>query len=102
MNKEKVASFKANLFFLGLPIPSGYHKLKRYPPINLKEVPAMAKINISDNIFAFIPITTQTILGSHVQNKVKPFVLSMPDNRFWALGECVGKAWQEGKGLKKD
>ena len=27
----------------------------------------MAKINISDKIFAFVPITTQTILGSHVQ-----------------------------------
>ncbi|MBN1572707.1 MAG: flavin reductase family protein [Deltaproteobacteria bacterium] len=33
--------------------------------------------------------------------KVKPFVLSMPDNRFWVLGDCVGRAWQEGKGFKK-
>jgi flavin reductase (DIM6/NTAB) family NADH-FMN oxidoreductase RutF len=29
--------------------------------------------------------------------KIKPFVLSMPDNRFWSLGTCVGKAWHEGK-----
>ena len=29
----------------------------------------MAKTDISDKIFAFVPITTQTILGSHVQGK---------------------------------
>ena len=40
--------------------------------------------------------------GAPDPDKIKPFVLSMPDNRFWALGECVGKAWQEGKGLKKE
>ena len=32
--------------------------------------------------------------------KVKPFVLSMPDNGFWALGQCLGRAWHEGKALK--
>ncbi|MEW6261825.1 MAG: flavin reductase family protein [Thermodesulfobacteriota bacterium] len=39
--------------------------------------------------------------GAPDPEKVKPFVLSMPDNRFWALGECVGRAWQAGKALKK-
>ena len=29
----------------------------------------MAKTDISDKIFAFVPITTQTILGSHVQGR---------------------------------
>ena len=29
----------------------------------------MAKMNISDKIFAFVPITTQTILGSYVKGK---------------------------------
>jgi flavin reductase (DIM6/NTAB) family NADH-FMN oxidoreductase RutF len=29
--------------------------------------------------------------------KIKPFVLTMPDNRFWAIGESLGKAWHEGK-----
>jgi flavin reductase (DIM6/NTAB) family NADH-FMN oxidoreductase RutF len=33
--------------------------------------------------------------------KMKPFVLSMPDNRFWGLGDCVGRAWHEGKSFKK-
>ena len=30
-----------------------------------------------------------------------PFVLSMPDNRFWRLGEPIGKAWSSGKDLIK-
>ena len=29
--------------------------------------------------------------------KIKPFVLSMPDNRFWSLGATIGKAWHAGK-----
>ena len=33
--------------------------------------------------------------------KIKPFVLTMPDNRFWAIGECLGKAWHEGKEFRK-
>ena len=32
--------------------------------------------------------------------KINPFVLTMPDNRFWAIGECVGHAWKDGKALK--
>jgi flavin reductase (DIM6/NTAB) family NADH-FMN oxidoreductase RutF len=33
--------------------------------------------------------------------KVRPFVLTMPDNRFWAIGESVGNAWNAGKSLRK-
>ncbi len=33
--------------------------------------------------------------------KIKPFTLTMPDNRYWALGSCVGKAWHAGKALKR-
>jgi flavin reductase (DIM6/NTAB) family NADH-FMN oxidoreductase RutF len=33
--------------------------------------------------------------------KIHPFLLSMPDNRFWDLGDCVGRAWHEGKSFKK-
>ena len=33
--------------------------------------------------------------------KIKPFVLTMPDNRFWAIGESLGKAWHEGKEFRK-
>jgi flavin reductase (DIM6/NTAB) family NADH-FMN oxidoreductase RutF len=34
--------------------------------------------------------------------KIKPFVLTMPDNRFWAIGENLGKAWHEGKKFGKN
>ncbi|WP_290920708.1 flavin reductase family protein [Halodesulfovibrio sp.] len=32
--------------------------------------------------------------------KIKPFVLTMPDSRYWEIGRCIGHAWQDGKGLK--
>jgi len=31
--------------------------------------------------------------------KMNPFLLTMPDNRFWSIGECVGRAWNAGKTL---
>lgn len=31
----------------------------------------------------------------------EPFLLTMPDNRYWAMGEQVGRAWHDGKNLKK-
>lgn len=32
--------------------------------------------------------------------KVRPFTLTMPDNRFWAVGEQVGRAWHDGKAIR--
>ena len=34
--------------------------------------------------------------------KYQPLLLTMPDNRYWTLGACVGEAWSVGKTLKKD
>jgi flavin reductase (DIM6/NTAB) family NADH-FMN oxidoreductase RutF len=31
--------------------------------------------------------------------KVNPFTLTMPDNRYWSVGENLGKAWSIGKSL---
>lgn len=28
--------------------------------------------------------------------KIRPFLLTMPDNRFWSVGEKVGNAWKDG------
>ncbi len=33
--------------------------------------------------------------------KMRPFVLTMPDNTYWTLGEAVAKAWQVGKKFKR-
>jgi flavin reductase (DIM6/NTAB) family NADH-FMN oxidoreductase RutF len=32
--------------------------------------------------------------------KINPFTLTMPDNRYWGVGKVVGKAWSDGKKLK--
>jgi len=32
--------------------------------------------------------------------KVNPFTLTMPDNRYWSVGENLGKAWNIGKSIK--
>lgn len=34
--------------------------------------------------------------------KIKPFLLTMPDNRFWSLGDNIGKAWSAGAALLKE
>ena len=33
--------------------------------------------------------------------KLRPFVLTMPDNSYWALGDRIGDAWSMGKMLLK-
>lgn len=32
---------------------------------------------------------------------IYPFVLTMPDNNFWAIGDSVGKAWNAGKAIRR-
>jgi flavin reductase (DIM6/NTAB) family NADH-FMN oxidoreductase RutF len=32
--------------------------------------------------------------------KIDPFTLTMPDNRYWKVGEYAGAAWEAGKSLK--
>jgi len=33
--------------------------------------------------------------------KINPFLLTMPDNRFWSVGESIAKAWNAGKALRE-
>ncbi|MBP8696958.1 MAG: flavin reductase family protein [Syntrophobacterales bacterium] len=33
--------------------------------------------------------------------KLDPLLLTMPDNRYWAVGEFAGNAWEAGKGLRQ-
>jgi flavin reductase (DIM6/NTAB) family NADH-FMN oxidoreductase RutF len=32
---------------------------------------------------------------------IKPFTLTMPDNRYWAVGAPLGKAWSDGRGYRQ-
>jgi flavin reductase (DIM6/NTAB) family NADH-FMN oxidoreductase RutF len=32
--------------------------------------------------------------------KIRPFTLTMPDNRYWEIGHIAGKAWSIGKNMK--
>lgn len=34
--------------------------------------------------------------------KIQPFTLTMPDNRYWTVGECAGRAWGSGKGYAEN
>jgi flavin reductase (DIM6/NTAB) family NADH-FMN oxidoreductase RutF len=34
--------------------------------------------------------------------KIRPFLLTMPDNNYWAIGENIGKAWSAGKKLRRN
>lgn len=32
--------------------------------------------------------------------KIDPFILTMPDNRYWSIGDQAGNAWKDGKSMK--
>jgi flavin reductase (DIM6/NTAB) family NADH-FMN oxidoreductase RutF len=38
--------------------------------------------------------------GAPDVKKVKPFLLTMPDNRYWSVGDHIGRAWSDGKAMK--
>lgn len=39
--------------------------------------------------------------GKQDMKAIGPLLLTMPDNRYWTLGEYAGKAWAEGKDFAK-
>jgi flavin reductase (DIM6/NTAB) family NADH-FMN oxidoreductase RutF len=39
--------------------------------------------------------------GKPDMKKIRPFLLTMPDNNYWAIGENIGKAWSVGKKLQE-
>ncbi|HTZ17733.1 MAG TPA: flavin reductase, partial [Dissulfurispiraceae bacterium] len=34
--------------------------------------------------------------------KINPFLLTMPDNNYWSIGENIAKAWSSGKTIRND
>ncbi|MCG6917194.1 MAG: flavin reductase family protein [Deltaproteobacteria bacterium] len=33
--------------------------------------------------------------------KINPFLLTMPDNGYWSVGELIGRAWSDGESMRK-
>lgn len=50
------------------------------------------------NVYATENVLTN---GAIDPEKLRPFVLTMPDNSYWALGDRIGSAWDIGKALIK-
>jgi flavin reductase (DIM6/NTAB) family NADH-FMN oxidoreductase RutF len=75
-------------------------------PLNI-ECKVAQRVELPTNSFFIAEIVNiycdeKVMTNSHPDAaKIKPFVLTMPDNRFWAIGECLGKAWYEGKKFGK-
>jgi flavin reductase (DIM6/NTAB) family NADH-FMN oxidoreductase RutF len=88
-----------------------YGELKKAPMI--KNCP----LNIECKVFQTVELPTNYFFIGEMINiysedkyltdekpdytKIKPFLLTMPDNTFWALGDSIGQAWSAGKELKE-
>jgi len=83
-----------------------YGDLKSAPMIVICPVTMECKlaqpVELPTNYFFIAEImniyTEQRFLtdGKPDVKKINPFVLTMPDNRYWSIGESIGKAWHEG------
>ena len=83
-----------------------YGELKAAPLIDI------CPINIECKLTETVELPTNTFFIGEVLNiysrdnyltdgkpdvkKVNPFLLTMPDNRFWSVGENIGRAWKDG------
>ena len=88
-----------------------YGQLKSAPLI--KECP----LNIECRLVQTVDLPTNTLFIGEIVNiyseerfldngkpdvsKIRPFLLTMPDNRFWSVGAQVGNAWKDGLKYKE-
>jgi flavin reductase (DIM6/NTAB) family NADH-FMN oxidoreductase RutF len=83
-----------------------YGELKKAPlitdcPLNI-ECRVLQAVDLPSNTFFIGEIVTiyseERFLtnGKPDAQKIRPFLLTMPDNRFWAVGDPVGHAWKDG------
>ena len=87
-----------------------YGELKAAPMITecplTMECKVTRTIDLPTNSFFIAEImaiyTEEKFLTNGVPDvkKMNPFLLTMPDNRFWSIGENIGKAWSAGKALR--
>jgi flavin reductase (DIM6/NTAB) family NADH-FMN oxidoreductase RutF len=85
----------------------------------LKSAPLIiaCPLNIECKLVQTVDLPTNTLFIGEIRNiyseekylengkpdvkKVQPFLLTMPDNRFWSVGEQVGNAWKDGVKYKE-
>jgi flavin reductase (DIM6/NTAB) family NADH-FMN oxidoreductase RutF len=85
----------------------------------LKSAPLIiaCPLNIECKLVQTVDLPTNTLFIGEIKNiyseekylengkpdvkKVQPFLLTMPDNRFWSVGEQVGNAWKDGVKYKE-
>jgi flavin reductase (DIM6/NTAB) family NADH-FMN oxidoreductase RutF len=73
-------------------------------PLSL-ECRVVQKVDLPTNTFFIAEIVNlwaeEDVLtdGMPDASKVRPFLLTMPDNRYWSLGEPIGQAWSDGAAL---
>ncbi len=88
-----------------------YGELKKAPMISA------CPLSIECKLVQTVDLPTNTFFIAEIRNiyseeqylvdgkpdpkKMRPFLLTMPDNRFWALGEQVGNAWKDGVKFKE-
>jgi flavin reductase (DIM6/NTAB) family NADH-FMN oxidoreductase RutF len=83
-----------------------YGELKEAPlitvcPLNI-ECRVVQTVDLPTNTFFIAEIVTifseeKCLTGNKPDvKKIRPFLLTMPDNRFWSVGEHVGNAWKDG------
>jgi flavin reductase (DIM6/NTAB) family NADH-FMN oxidoreductase RutF len=88
-----------------------YGELKEAPliaacPLSI-ECRVIQSVDLPTNTFFIAEIVNIYSEDEYLQNgkldvkKVRPFLLTMPDNRFWAVGEQVGNAWKDGLTYKE-
>jgi len=86
---------------------------------DLKAAPMIAAcpLNIECKLVQAVDLPSNTFFIGEIRNvyseeryltdkkpdpkKMRPFLLTMPDNRFWALGDQVGNAWKDGVKYKE-
>jgi flavin reductase (DIM6/NTAB) family NADH-FMN oxidoreductase RutF len=88
-----------------------YGELKQAPlitecPLAL-ECRLLQTVELPTNTFFIAEIVNIYCEEKYLENgkpdvkKIRPFLLTMPDNRFWAVGEQVGNAWKDGVKYKE-
>jgi len=84
----------------------GSAPLIRECPLNI-ECRLVQNVDLPSNTFFIGEIVNIYSEEKYLENgkpdvkKVRPFLLTMPDNRFWSVGEQVGNAWKDGVKYKE-